>query len=111
MPPVSDTFDASQTDTPAGAAAVNILYIVLVHPLAQFTIGVIGLSLILFLVLRDARAQIPGTLFAIVSFVAVLVATLLLAALIQNRTPALKRLIYGPPIASPKSPQRRLLQL
>jgi len=85
LPLVSSTYDASQADTPAGVAAVDTFFRLAVSPLAQFIIALIVTALFTFLVLGDARAQIPGTLFAMVSFIALVVAVSLLGVLIYSK--------------------------
>ncbi len=111
LPLASDNYDASKTDTPAGVGALNMLFRLLLSPVAQIIISLIVTAALTILVLRYARVQIPGTLFATVSFITLLVAANLFGVLVLNRGAALIRLIYGPPIASPKSALRRLLQL
>jgi hypothetical protein len=75
--------------------------------------GVIALTLpvLIFMALHYARVQIPGVLFAAVSLLVVCLVTVAVGALVEISSRELSARVFGPPIASPKAPRTRLLQL
>jgi hypothetical protein len=109
-PSITEAYDQSQADIPAGAAIVFRAFLVLLGPLGG---GVIALTIpvLVFMALHYARVQIPGVLFAAVSLLVVLVVTVTVGALVEISSRELSARVFGQPIASPKAPRTRLLQL
>jgi hypothetical protein len=110
-PAASDTYDPAQTDTPRAIVKVYTVLPMLFNPIARFIISLVVLLVFMFVALRHARAAIPGILFGTISIVVLLIAITGLGMLTVRATPAISNLVYGPPIAGPNSPRRRLLQL